>query len=79
MLFWWGDRRDVRSAARRLLNCILRHDTLADPLYVQLNDPTLLHFDSFVGGNWVEAKNGQRFEVIGTYYAVPARNQTRTN
>ncbi|GLI75593.1 hypothetical protein PoHVEF18_003850 [Penicillium ochrochloron] len=30
----------------------------------KLNDPTLLHFDSFVGNNWVTAKSGKRFEVL---------------
>lgn len=29
-----------------------------------LNDPTLLHDKSYVGGNWVDAKSGKRFDVI---------------
>ncbi|OJJ44222.1 hypothetical protein ASPZODRAFT_153712 [Penicilliopsis zonata CBS 506.65] len=30
----------------------------------KLDDPSLLHFDSFVDDQWVTAKNGQRFEVV---------------
>ncbi|OGM47755.1 succinate-semialdehyde dehydrogenase [Aspergillus bombycis] len=30
----------------------------------ELNDPSLLHFDSFVGNSWVQSKSGKRFEVI---------------
>ncbi|CAL5866030.1 uncharacterized protein PFLUO_LOCUS237 [Penicillium psychrofluorescens] len=30
----------------------------------KLADPSLLHFDSFVGNQWVQAKSGQRFEVL---------------
>ncbi|KAK2805612.1 hypothetical protein FQN50_006127 [Emmonsiellopsis sp. PD_5] len=30
----------------------------------QLDDPTLLHFDSFVNNEWVPAQDGKRFEVI---------------
>ncbi|KNG81585.1 succinate-semialdehyde dehydrogenase [Aspergillus nomiae NRRL 13137] len=30
----------------------------------ELNDPSLLHFDSFVGDSWVQSKSGKRFEVI---------------
>ncbi|KAJ5710931.1 hypothetical protein N7488_005087 [Penicillium malachiteum] len=29
-----------------------------------LADPTLIHFNSFVGDKWVESKNGKRFEVL---------------
>ncbi|KAK1144803.1 hypothetical protein N8T08_004815 [Aspergillus melleus] len=32
----------------------------------KLENPDLLHFDSFVNNNWVQAKSGQRFEVLGT-------------
>lgn len=31
----------------------------------QLSDPSLLHFDSFVADQWVEAKSKHRFEVLG--------------
>lgn len=34
-------------------------------LTFQLDDPSLLHFDSFVGNTWVQAKHGERFDVIG--------------
>lgn len=34
-------------------------------LTVQLDDPSLLHFDSFVGNEWVQSKHGERFEVVG--------------
>ncbi|KAJ6009383.1 hypothetical protein N7522_004399 [Penicillium canescens] len=30
----------------------------------KLADSTLLHFDSFVGNKWAEAKSGKRFEVL---------------
>ncbi|KAI2786474.1 putative succinate-semialdehyde dehydrogenase [Penicillium oxalicum] len=30
----------------------------------KLQDPSLLHFDSFVGNAWVTAKSGKRFEVV---------------
>ncbi|CAI7590437.1 unnamed protein product [Penicillium manginii] len=30
----------------------------------KLSDPSLLHFDSFVGNKWVEAKSKNRFEVL---------------
>ncbi|GAQ04726.1 succinate-semialdehyde dehydrogenase [NADP(+)] [Aspergillus lentulus] len=30
----------------------------------KLEDPSLLHFDSFVGDKWVQAKSGKRFEVV---------------
>ncbi|KAJ5668312.1 uncharacterized protein N7477_006882 [Penicillium maclennaniae] len=30
----------------------------------KLSDPTLLHFDSFIGDKWVEARSGKRFEVL---------------
>ncbi|KAE8145763.1 Aldehyde/histidinol dehydrogenase [Aspergillus avenaceus] len=30
----------------------------------ELDNPSLLHFDSYVGNNWVQAKSGKRFEVI---------------
>lgn len=41
-------------------------------LTAQLDDPSLLHFDSFVGDSWVQAKDGQRFEVIGMQSAIDA-------
>lgn len=31
----------------------------------QLDNPDLLHFDSYVGNTWVAAKSGKRFEVVG--------------
>ena len=31
----------------------------------ELNDPTLLHFDSFIENKWVESKSSRRFEVLG--------------
>ncbi|THC93770.1 hypothetical protein EYZ11_006747 [Aspergillus tanneri] len=30
----------------------------------QLNNPDLLHFDSFVGNAWVTAQSGERFDVV---------------
>ncbi|PYH42859.1 NAD-dependent succinate-semialdehyde dehydrogenase [Aspergillus saccharolyticus JOP 1030-1] len=30
----------------------------------KLDDPSILHFDSFVNNEWVTAKSGERFEVI---------------
>jgi hypothetical protein len=40
--------------------------------FLQLEDPSLLHFDSFVGDKWVEAKSGKRFEVVGRNRLFPS-------
>ncbi|EEH18317.2 hypothetical protein PABG_00880 [Paracoccidioides brasiliensis Pb03] len=37
----------------------------------QLDDPSLLHFDSFVNNEWVTADDGSRFEVIDPGTAIP--------
>lgn len=37
----------------------------------ELDDPTLLHFDSYVGNEWVQAKRGQRFEVVDPGTDIP--------
>ncbi|KAL4897522.1 Aldehyde/histidinol dehydrogenase [Aspergillus ambiguus] len=37
----------------------------------QLDDPSLLHFDSFVDNSWVQAKSGKRFEVIDPGTDIP--------
>lgn len=37
---------------------------MVNQLPFTLNDPTLLHDKSYVGGSWVEAKSGKRFDVI---------------
>ncbi|KAF9889852.1 hypothetical protein FE257_006942 [Aspergillus nanangensis] len=29
-----------------------------------LDDPSILHFDSFVGNKWIQSQSGQRFEVV---------------
>jgi hypothetical protein len=33
--------------------------------WVQLKNPSILHYDSFVNNEWIPAKKGGRFEVIG--------------
>ncbi|EYE96117.1 NAD-dependent succinate-semialdehyde dehydrogenase [Aspergillus ruber CBS 135680] len=40
----------------------------------QLDDPSLLHFDSFVGNEWVQAKHGERFEVVDPGTNIPWAN-----
>jgi hypothetical protein len=35
--------------------------------FQQLNNPDLLHSQSFVHGKWVKAKSGKTFEVAGQY------------
>lgn len=41
-------------------------DTGVTPLTSrQLEEPELLHFDSFINNQWVQASKGARFEVIG--------------
>ncbi|BCR91520.1 NAD-dependent succinate-semialdehyde dehydrogenase [Aspergillus chevalieri] len=37
----------------------------------QLDDPSLLHFDSFVGNEWVQSKHGERFEVVDPGTNIP--------
>ncbi|EEP75571.1 NAD-dependent aldehyde dehydrogenase [Uncinocarpus reesii 1704] len=37
----------------------------------QLDDPSLLHFDSFVNNEWVTASDGSRFEVVDPGTARP--------
>ncbi|KAK2751405.1 hypothetical protein FQN55_000678 [Onygenales sp. PD_40] len=37
----------------------------------QLDDPTLLHFDSFVNNEWVPAQDGKRFEVLDPGSGLP--------
>jgi hypothetical protein len=33
----------------------------------QLNNPDLLHNQSHIGGEWVNAKSGKTFEVVGQF------------
>lgn len=42
--------------------CDLTVNTSTDS--IKLNDPSLLHEQSFVGGKWTESKSGARFEVV---------------
>lgn len=37
----------------------------------QLDDPSLLHFDSFIGNEWVQSKHGERFEVVDPGTNIP--------
>ncbi|KAI9927900.1 hypothetical protein ASPWEDRAFT_173551 [Aspergillus wentii DTO 134E9] len=37
----------------------------------ELDDPELLHYDSFVGNKWVQAKAGERFEVVDPGTDIP--------
>ncbi|KAL2867042.1 NAD-dependent succinate-semialdehyde dehydrogenase [Aspergillus lucknowensis] len=37
----------------------------------ELENPELLHFDSFVGNTWVTAKSGKRFEVVDPGTDIP--------
>lgn len=49
-------------------------DTLTN---LQLDNPGLLHFDSFVGNTWVQSKKGDRFEVLGKL--LPEEYHPRSN
>ncbi|KAL5361294.1 Aldehyde/histidinol dehydrogenase [Aspergillus floccosus] len=37
----------------------------------QLDDPSLLHYDSFVNNTWVQSKSGKRFEVVDPGTDIP--------
>jgi len=34
-------------------------------VHYQLNDPSLLKQQAIIGGKWLEAQSGKRFDIIG--------------
>lgn len=48
------------------INILARHGkVIADPRF-QLNDKSLLKSQTYVNGEWIDAKSGKTFEVHGT-------------